>query len=154
MVRFLAIANILLFATTLQAQIVGASWRDHMSYRNGKAVAVSNSDVYCATGLNIFCYSKKDGRITHMTPIEGLSDMGIGTIAYNEKTQELIIGYNNGNIDIVASNGKIHNMPSLKNSDFKSLERIVPAATLQYLMSPEAEPVLQKLRQAEEVVHY
>lgn len=42
----------------------------------------------------------------------------------------------------------------LKNGDFKSLERIVPAATLQYLTSPEAEPVLQKLRQAEEVVHY
>lgn len=124
MVKFLAVANILLFATTLQAQIISSSWRDHMSYRYGKAVAVSNTDVYCATELNIFCYSKEDGRITHLTPIEGLSEMGIGTIAFNNESQELIIGYNSGNIDILSSNGKIHNMPSLKNSDFTNNKKI------------------------------
>ena len=124
MARFLAIINILLFASTLQAQIISSTWRDHMSYFNAKVVAVSNTDVYCATELNLFCYSKEDGRITHLTPIEGLSEMGIGTIAYSDQTQELIICYNSGNIDIVDGNGKVYNMPSLKNSDFTNNKTI------------------------------
>ena len=36
----------------------------------------------------------------------------------------------------------------------KTLEKLVPSSTLRYLMSPEAEPVLKKLRGAGEVVHY
>lgn len=124
MVKYLVLVAILLLANTLPAQIISSSWRDHMSYHNGKTVAVSNTDVYCATELNIFCYSKKDGRITHLTTIEGLSDMGIGTIAYSDKTQELIVGYNSGNIDIVSDNGKVYNMQSLKNSGFTNNKKI------------------------------
>ena len=41
-----------------------------------------------------------------------------------------------------------------KNGDFKTLEKIVPASTLEYLTSPEAAPVLEKLRRAENVVHH
>lgn len=42
----------------------------------------------------------------------------------------------------------------LKSGDLKTLEKLVPSSTLRYLMSPEAEPVLKKLRGAGEVVHY
>lgn len=42
----------------------------------------------------------------------------------------------------------------LKNGDIKALETIVPASTLGYLMSPEAEPILDKLRRAENVAHH
>ena len=124
MAKFLAIINILLFATTLQAQIISSSWRDHMSYNYGKAVAVSSTDVYCATEFNLFCYNREDNRLTHLTPIEGLSDMGIGAIAFDDGTQQLIVGYNSGNIDIVSRNGRITNMPSLKNSDFTNNKKI------------------------------
>ena len=41
----------------------------------------------------------------------------------------------------------------LKSGDFEALGQIVPAATLRYLRSPEAEPVLEKLRRAENVAH-
>ncbi len=43
---------------------------------------------------------------------------------------------------------------SLKNGDWKELEKLVPAGTLDYLRSAEAEPVLRQLRSAEDVVHY
>ena len=42
----------------------------------------------------------------------------------------------------------------LRNGDFTALEKMVPPSTLAYLMSEEAEPVLEKLRCAEDVVHY
>ncbi|MBR6185421.1 MAG: [Clostridia bacterium] len=42
----------------------------------------------------------------------------------------------------------------LRSGDFETLEKLVPAGTLHYLMSPEAEPVLRKLRSAKDVAHY
>ena len=41
----------------------------------------------------------------------------------------------------------------LKNGDFKALEKMVPPATLSYLTSAEAAPVIEKLRRAGTVVH-
>lgn len=42
----------------------------------------------------------------------------------------------------------------LKTGQFDRLERLVPASTLDYFRSPEAEPVLERIRGAEEVRHY
>ena len=42
----------------------------------------------------------------------------------------------------------------LKNGDFSTLEKIVPASTLEYLTGPEAAPVLERIRRAENVVHH
>ena len=42
----------------------------------------------------------------------------------------------------------------LRNGDFSTLEKIVPAATMEYLAGPEAAPVLKALRSAENVVHH
>lgn len=42
----------------------------------------------------------------------------------------------------------------LKAGDFQSLQSLVPQSTLDYLCSPEAEPVLEAIRRAENVVHY
>ena len=42
----------------------------------------------------------------------------------------------------------------LKNGDFKTLEKLVPAGTLEYLTSPEAESVLRRIRCADDVIHY
>lgn len=42
----------------------------------------------------------------------------------------------------------------LKTGQFNRLDRLVPASTLDYFRSPEAEPVLERIRRAEEVRHY
>lgn len=43
---------------------------------------------------------------------------------------------------------------ALQAGDFSLLKDMVPETTLEYLMSPEAGPVLEKLRRAENVVHH
>ena len=42
----------------------------------------------------------------------------------------------------------------LQSSDWETLRTLVPETTLRYFMSPEAEPVLKKIRAAGNVVHY
>lgn len=115
MAKYLIAAVFVLTAFVGRGQIVGDSWRDHLSYNNGKALAVTESMVYCATGGSLFCYDKEDGSIRRLTTINGLSDMGIGSIAYNNEAHYLVIGYTNGNIDIMDDDGRTYNMSGLKD---------------------------------------
>ncbi len=117
MIRLSVVAFVLSSALQVRAQIVNNSWRDHLNYTNGQAVAVTATEVYCATGNGLFCYDKDDGRIRHLTTIEGLSDMGVGSIAYNEPLETLVVGYTNGNIDLIDDDGKVFNMSGLKEKN-------------------------------------
>ena len=92
MARFLITAIVLLMALPLRSQIVKESWRDHLSYDNGRALAVTESEVYCATDIGMLCYDKEDGSIRRLTTINGLSDMEIGSIAYSDANHILVIG--------------------------------------------------------------
>ncbi len=124
MARFLIATIALLMALTARAQIVGESWRDHLSYNNCKAVAVSADEVFCATSTSLFSYNKIDGRVRHLTTIEGLSDMGVGSIAYNDEVRRLVIGYSNGNIDLMDDNGRVYNMPGLKDKNISMSKNV------------------------------
>ena len=42
----------------------------------------------------------------------------------------------------------------LCDGNYEALKDLLPASTLSYFQSPEAEPVLERIRAAEEVVHY
>ena len=43
---------------------------------------------------------------------------------------------------------------ALKEENWELLEKLVPETTLSYFQSPEAQPVLEKIRTAENVIHY
>lgn len=117
MARFLIAAIVLMMALPLRAQIVRESWRDHLSYDYGKALAVTSSTVYCATDVSLFSFDKEDNSIHRLTTINGLSDMGIGSIAYSDANHILVIGYSNGNIDLMDDDGRIRNMSGLKDKN-------------------------------------
>ncbi len=42
----------------------------------------------------------------------------------------------------------------LRDGNFEALKDLLPVSTLEFFRSPEAEPVLERIRAAEEVVHY
>lgn len=117
MTKYLIAAVFVLAVFAGHGQIVDESWRDHLSYSNGKALAVTKSAVYCATDIGLYCYDKDDGSIRRLTTINGLSDMGIGSIAYSEANHILVVGYSNGNIDLIDDNGRIYNMSGLKDKN-------------------------------------
>ncbi len=43
---------------------------------------------------------------------------------------------------------------AIKNGDFKCLKTLVPKSTLDYFLSEEAKPVIQKIQNEENVIHY
>jgi len=96
-------------ANTNIAQIAKGEWRDHLPYSNAHTVAIAGSIIYCATDLALFAYDNSDNTITRMNKTNGLSDIEVGSIACSETYDALIIGYTNGNIDVIKS-GTVYNL--------------------------------------------
>lgn len=96
-------------------QIPVDTWRVHLPYQDAKTVAVADDIVYCGTSVGLFSYHRLTGEIKKLTKTDGFSDVGISSMAYSEKAKTLIIGYENGNIDLIDSTGVPFNLPDIKS---------------------------------------
>lgn len=104
----------LLASLTSLAQIAPGQWRDHFSYNRSISVASSNEKVFVASQNGIFWYKPSDGDIGKLTKVNGLTSIGIQTIAYSPFKDMLLVGYSDGNIDIVLPN-MVVNIPFIKD---------------------------------------
>lgn len=104
---------LLLFACFLPAQIPNGSWRDHLPYTGAIKIAEVNGKIFCATNGGLFSYNTADNSLQRYSKVNGLSDIDISTIGYSGETKTLMIGYRNGNLDLIR-NDTIHNLPDIK----------------------------------------
>nr|WP_321450256.1 two-component regulator propeller domain-containing protein [uncultured Carboxylicivirga sp.] len=98
------------------------NWQDHFSYRQPNLIAESESYIIAAnsTGLTIYDYST--GQSRKKSIVTGLSDVDISAIS-SIGNDRFIIGYENGNIDILSNSGVI-NIPDLKNKQLQGSKTI------------------------------
>ena len=73
-------------------------WREHLNYQSAQQV-VKGDKIYCATNNAIF--SIEANEIERYSKVTGLAETGVSCIAWDETTQQLIIAYNNSNLDIL-----------------------------------------------------
>src|SRR6056297_2677723 len=92
----------------LQAQRRQNTWQDYLSFSNATKIAVAGSKVYCATEGGLFYFDRDDNSIQKFTGVNGLTDFGIQTIAWNEASQVLLVAYKNSNIDLVYDSGVLN----------------------------------------------
>ncbi|MBI4946799.1 MAG: T9SS type A sorting domain-containing protein [Bacteroidetes bacterium] len=97
------------------AQLAIGQWRDHLSYKKGIAVTQSDDKVYCATQSGIFTVDKADNSIDRLSKINGLSDVSVNTLRFNDYDKTLLIAYQNANIDLIF-NKNIYNISDIKRS--------------------------------------
>ncbi|WMI66516.1 ABC transporter substrate-binding protein [Aestuariibaculum sp. YM273] len=86
------------------AQDFSASWQGHFSYYNIKEVAQGNNKVYAASENAIFSLDPDTNQLDQITTINGLSGETISTIYYSETYELLVVGYENGLMEIVFDN--------------------------------------------------
>lgn len=123
-----------LFATLVcicyiaNAQQIG-TWQDHLSYRNGVDVTVGDNAIITSAEKALFYYSLEDYSITKLSKANGLSDISDVSAANEQKieySQErgiLLVGYTNGNIDLVEE-GKVYNISNFKDALIVGAKRI------------------------------
>lgn len=86
------------------AQDFSELWEGHFSYFNVVDIVKSNSKIYAAAENAVFTYDIDTQEIDKIDTINGLSGNNISTIYYSDAFELLLIGYENGLIEIVLEN--------------------------------------------------
>lgn len=111
------------FAAFSQSGSIG-SWREHLPYRQGQIVADGITRIFCATTQGLFSYGKSDESLERYSKLNGLNDFGISHIAYNRDYHQLIIAYENANIDLLADNNSVINLSDISRKNIPGNKRI------------------------------
>ena len=98
-------------------------WRNHLPKNKVIAVAEADNLIYAATPYSIFYYDKTDNSIQQLTKVNGLSDIGISAIHYNNTYKTLVVSYTNANVDLIKKTG-IVNLPDIKNKSIPGNKKI------------------------------
>ena len=99
-----------------QEKVYGVGdWSFHLPYNFTSKIAVTDEKAYAATQYGLFSVDKKMRNVSKVTKVDGLSDVSISALEYDERSEILFIGYSNGNIDILRGN-EITNIDAIKRS--------------------------------------
>jgi len=129
------ILTLLLFGQLLYSQIPIYTWRDHFSYYTPLDVTFSEQEVFVLTRNGLVITDPYFSYTTKMSKVNGLSDIGLSSFAYSQDKKILIIGYENGNLDI-KEGATIYNIPDIKLHQMygiKSINKIIPYKGYAYL---------------------
>ncbi len=114
--------SLAILTSTLQAQSIKVGdWRDHLSYFETYDVCSQGDVLYTSTDKALFTYNKYDHSIERLNTLKGLSDANVSAINCSETI--LIIGYENGNIDLIQQ-GEIENLADIKRASLIANKKI------------------------------
>ena len=84
------------------AQFSTGTWRDHLPYGNVIDVCYDEINmVYAATPYAIVSYNPATFEVERWSKVNRLSDVGISAVEYDPNSDAVIVGYSNGNLDIL-----------------------------------------------------
>lgn len=108
---------IILFTLVLgyvQAQVGMGQWRTHFCYNEMSQVEETPTEVFGISDGALFSINKEDNSIDTYSKINGQNDFSVSFIRYSPTLKALVIAYQNGNIDLLNSEG-IDNIADIKN---------------------------------------
>jgi len=94
-------------------EIPANNWHSYLSYYQTIAIAQGDQKIFAANENGLFSYNLSDKSFETKSRVEGLSDSGISAISWSNSKGALLIGYSNGNLDLLSGNA-ILNLPDLK----------------------------------------
>jgi len=99
----------LIFSTSLiSAQVdYSDSWEDFFSYNNVKDFIKSENIMYALSDNAIFTYDYTTQEIKKLSSVQGLSGETTSAIHFSTQSGRLVIGYKNGLVEVVDSDGSI-----------------------------------------------
>lgn len=101
--------------TLAQNNIPILSWRTHFGYSHVKGITSGDNKVFASTDNAIFYYDLEDNSINLINKSTGLSGVGISAITFDSGSSQLIIGYEDGNIDFW-SNGNVNAVTTIQET--------------------------------------
>ena len=97
------------------AQVAMGQWRTHFAYNSVVQIEQTDNRVFAVSDGALFSVDKLDGNIEKHSGLTGLNGSVISALRFDEARRQLIIGYADGNIDIMTDRG-IFNIPDFRNA--------------------------------------
>ena len=107
------IVLLFLIGISISNQVHANNWHSYLSYYQIIAITQGDQKIFAANSNGLFSYQSSDNNFETWSRVEGLSDSGISAIGWSASKAGLLIGYSNGNIDLLTGN-TILNLPDLK----------------------------------------
>lgn len=131
---------ILFFSLLFSAQTdYSASWEDFYSYNNVKNFIKVDNLIYALADNAVFSYDILSQEIQKISSVQGLSGETTSSIYYNSRFKRLIIGYQNGLVEVVDEDGAItisSDIINFNQSGEKSINHISEYNNQLYLSTP------------------
>ncbi|MBD3750274.1 MAG: T9SS type A sorting domain-containing protein [Sphingobacteriales bacterium] len=116
-------------------QVPIGQWRTHLPYNKVLSIDANHDEIFCGTTGGIFTVSKSTGEVNKLSTIDGLASVNVAHLAWNEATQQLMVAYQNANIDLIKNN-KVYHLPEIFDKQGlgdKSINAITFNGSLAYL---------------------
>ncbi len=98
------------------AQLAVGSWKSFASFSTVDRVADTPDIVYYLTNGQLYSYNKNNEETYNYSTGQRLSDSNITSIYYNYDKDYLVVVYSNSNMDIIDDDGKVTNLPDIKDA--------------------------------------
>ena len=138
----LATLYIFFFCVFYNAQTdYSSSWEDFYSYNNVKDFIKVDNVIYALVDNAIFTFDETTSETKKLSSIQGLSGETTSSIYYNKTFKRLVIGYENGLVEVIDENGAItisSDIVSFNQTGLKNINHISEFGNTLYLSTPFA----------------
>lgn len=90
-------------------------WLDHLTYSNVVDVHAVGDQIFVATEQGLFIYDQDEGSIDRLSKANGLSDVSLTTLGWSDEYKTLLVGFENGNVDLVVGS-EVINVSDIRQS--------------------------------------
>lgn len=129
-------ACLLFFSFGTRAQhIPPGTWRVHLSYNDVRLLQVTPGKIFAATTSGILLYNAQEKSLRTYTKLDALSGTGISALGYDSQRKQLLVGYENGLLDIIGE-VEARSFKRLRDADItesKAIRNITVHGDLAYL---------------------
>ncbi|GLU55847.1 PorZ beta-propeller-like domain-containing protein [Dyadobacter frigoris] len=140
------------------------TWESHFSYRSAKHILKVRNKIFCSSYNGLFRIDPANDEISNYSKANGLSEVGISSMAYDSTENLIILAYRSGNLDLLYLNknlepDQIINWPFLADASDLPANKQISKISFQnnkvYLSTNFGIIVLDpKLRKIEETYRY
>lgn len=111
---------------SLQSQLIQTGkWRTHLSYKDVKICEATQRYVYSASDQGFFRVMMNYGDMEKLGKDEGFSGVEVTALTYGKNQDALVIGYNDGNIDLLINDRQVVNIPGFNSKLLQGDKRIL-----------------------------
>ena len=124
MIKKLCLLILALLPISGKAQQATGSWEVYPNFLTVDKIVQTSDKVYTLSSGSLMSINIDTDEVYNYGIHNVLSEAKISNIFYNKKNDYLVITYNTGNIDIVKNDGKVINLPDIKDAVLQTTRNI------------------------------